>query len=103
MRPVSANCLFKPLHTKFRESAVIEILESETVSSLYTLLVPNAPCFSQSRFCRPKSTPSDVIFVSIIPHYLSLDLAFEEKNLVRSDDCTVLSPLNLIGSWKERS
>jgi len=33
----------------------------------------------------------------------NLDLAFEEKNLVRSDDCTVLSPLNLIGSWKERS
>ena len=66
MRPVSANCLFKPLHTKFRESAVIEILESETVSSLYTLLVPNAPYFSQSRFCRPQSTPSDVMFISII-------------------------------------
>jgi hypothetical protein len=26
---------------------------------------------------------------------LNLNLAFEEKNLVRSDDCTVLSPLNL--------
>jgi len=34
---------------------------------------------------------------------LNLDLAIGEKNIFRHEDCTVLSPLNLIGSWREES
>ena len=34
---------------------------------------------------------------------LHLDLAIGEKNIFRHEDCTVLSPLNLIGSWREES
>lgn len=57
----------------------------------------------------PLSWEEQLRLFNQLPSYLAkmalfnLDLAFEEKNLVRSDDCTVLSPLNLIGSWKERS